>query len=63
MLFVNERGAILTQKWRCGTVGIKASTSGGTEVIIYSENHTKHTNTLYRQNEAYFNIKAGGTYS
>jgi len=31
-------------------------------IAVYSENHTVHTHTLYRQN-AVSSVKTGGTYS
>jgi hypothetical protein len=30
-------------------------------VAVYCENHTEHTNTLYRQNAENLYIEAGGT--
>jgi hypothetical protein len=34
-----------------------------TEIIVCSQIHTKHTNTLCRQNAELLNVKPGGTYS
>jgi hypothetical protein len=31
-------------------------------IAVYSENHTKSINTLYRQNAELLDVKAGGTY-
>jgi hypothetical protein len=30
-------------------------------IAVYSENHTKHINTLSRQNSEVMDVKAGGT--
>jgi hypothetical protein len=32
-------------------------------VAVYCENHTKHTNTLCKQNAEFQYVEAGGTYS
>jgi hypothetical protein len=32
-------------------------------IIVYSENHTKHINTLCGQNAEVLNVKVGGTYN
>jgi hypothetical protein len=32
-------------------------------IAVYSENHTKHINTLDGQHAALLNVKAGGTYT
>jgi hypothetical protein len=32
-------------------------------VIVYSENHAKHANTIYGQNAGFINDIAGGAYS
>jgi hypothetical protein len=32
-------------------------------VAVYCENHTEHTNTLCRQNEEFYYVKASGAYS
>jgi hypothetical protein len=34
----------------------------GEATDAYCENHTKHTNTLYRQNAEFLYVKAGSTY-
>jgi hypothetical protein len=31
-------------------------------IAVYSENHTKHVNTIRRQNEEMFKVKAAGAY-
>jgi hypothetical protein len=35
----------------------------GEIIAVCSEIHTKHTNRLWRQNEEFFSLKLGGTYS
>jgi hypothetical protein len=35
----------------------------GEIIAVYSENLTKHINTICQQNSEYFNPKTGGTYS
>jgi hypothetical protein len=35
----------------------------GETVAVYCENHTEHTDTLCGQNEEFWCVKAGGTYS
>jgi hypothetical protein len=35
----------------------------GVKIAVCCEIHTKHTNTLCRQNEEFYFAKAGGTYS
>jgi hypothetical protein len=32
-------------------------------IAVYSENHMKHTNTLYGQNAEIYYVKADGAYS
>jgi lipoate-protein ligase B len=32
-------------------------------IAVYSENHTKHMNTICEQNAELSNVQAGGTYS
>jgi hypothetical protein len=33
------------------------------KIVVYCENHTKHTNTLCGQNAEFYYVKAGGIYS
>jgi hypothetical protein len=35
----------------------------GEIIAVYSQIHTKHINTLYRQNVEYVIVKPGGVYS
>ena len=32
-------------------------------IVVYSQIHTKHINTLYGQNVVLLDVKSGGTYS
>jgi hypothetical protein len=32
-------------------------------IAVFSQNHTKHINTLCGQNTEFVNVKGGGTYS
>jgi hypothetical protein len=32
-------------------------------IVVYSENHIKHINTMCGKNAEFLNVKAGGTYS